>query len=53
MQMLEAMPQKGEGIGLKNIQDRLEIRYSSMGLMQVSKKDNRFTVRLTIPQNHD
>ncbi len=42
---------KGEGIGLRNIRERLQIIYGNPGLLKI--KDNRksFIVTLTIPQN--
>lgn len=41
---------KGEGIGLRNIRERLQIIYGNPGLLSI--KDNRkvFTITLTIPQ---
>ena len=45
----EAIPQRGEGVGLQNVQDRLRIVYGSNQLMHIEKNKNRFTVRLLIP----
>lgn len=42
---------KGEGIGLRNIRDRLQIIYGSPYFLQISDNKNEFTVTLTIPQN--
>jgi len=42
---------KGEGIGLRNIRDRLQVIYGNPHLLQVVDKNNEFTVTLTIPQN--
>ncbi len=42
---------KGEGIGLRNIRDRLQVIYGNPHLLQVIDKNNEFTVTLTIPQN--
>lgn len=41
---------KGEGIGLRNIRERLQIIYGNPGLLMI--KDNRkvFTITLSIPQ---
>jgi LytS/YehU family sensor histidine kinase len=41
---------KGEGIGLRNIRERLQIIYGNPGLLNI--KDNRkvFTITLSIPQ---
>ncbi len=41
---------KGEGIGLKNIRDRLQIIYRNPHLLKIENKNNEFTVTLTIPQ---
>jgi len=42
---------KGEGIGLRNIRDRLQVIYGNPHLLKVVDKNNEFTVTLTIPQN--
>jgi sensor histidine kinase YesM len=42
---------KGEGIGLRNIRDRLQIIYGNPHLLKIENKNNEFTVTLTIPQN--
>ncbi|WP_297091130.1 histidine kinase [uncultured Draconibacterium sp.] len=42
---------KGEGIGLRNIRDRLQVIYGNPHLMRIENKQNEFTVTLTIPQN--
>ena len=42
--------QKGEGIGLRNIRERLQIIYGNPHLLQISSNNNEFTVTLTIPQ---
>lgn len=41
---------KGEGIGLRNIRERLEIIYGNPHFLQISSNNNEFTVTLTIPQ---
>lgn len=41
----------GEKIGLKNIQDRLQLIYGDQSLLTVSTKSNIFKVTLIIPQN--
>ncbi len=41
--------QKGEGIGLKNIRERLEKTYSKGNLLKVEKEFNLFRVKLFIP----
>jgi two-component system LytT family sensor kinase len=41
---------KGEGIGLKNIRNRLAIMYNNDNLMQISKSNNIFEVTITFPQ---
>ena len=51
----EAVPQKGKGIGLKNIRSRLELIYGISDLVTIEKDQKTFTVRLLIPQikEHD
>ncbi|UII33954.1 histidine kinase [Fulvivirga ulvae] len=46
----EGAPQKGKGIGLKNVRNRLELTYGTMGLMTIEKEKTIFTVHLLIPQ---
>jgi len=47
----EVIHKKGEGIGLRNIRERLEILYSNPGLIKVEDSKNMFSVTLAIPQN--
>jgi len=42
---------KGEGIGLKNVQERLFLIYQKNNLVQINKEVNLFTVAIKIPQN--
>ena len=42
---------KGEGIGLRNIRDRLQIIYGNPLLMKVEDNKKEFKVTLAIPQN--
>ncbi len=44
------LSKKGEGIGLRNIRERLQIIYGNPGLMKVSDNKKEFKVTLTIPQ---
>lgn len=46
----EALKHRGEGIGLKNIRQRLELIYGNPGLMRVSDMGSRFKVELLLPQ---
>lgn len=46
----EAVPQKGKGIGLKNVRNRLELIYGISDLVTIEKNQKTFTVRLLIPQ---
>ncbi|NQU87084.1 MAG: histidine kinase [Mariniphaga sp.] len=46
----EVLHKKGEGIGLRNIRDRLQIIYNNPGLINVKDLNNTFTVTLMIPQ---
>lgn len=42
---------KGEGIGLRNIRDRLQVIYGNPHLLKIVNQNNQFAVILTIPQN--
>ena len=44
------LKKKGEGIGLRNIRDRLEIIYGNPLLLKLKDNKLEFTVTLTIPQ---
>jgi len=48
---LESVPPKGNGIGLRNIQERLRLIYGRSDLMRIVKGENHFTVNLEFPQN--
>jgi two-component system, LytTR family, sensor kinase len=41
---------KGEGIGLRNIRERMNIIYGNPGLLKIKDNKKIFTVTLTIPQ---
>jgi two-component system, LytTR family, sensor kinase len=45
------LPKRGEGIGLRNIKERLQTLYNNPGLMKIENKNNIFAVTLYIPQN--
>lgn len=45
------LPKRGEGIGLRNIKERLQTIYNNPGLMKIENKNDTFTVTLLIPQN--
>ena len=47
----DVQSKKGEGIGLRNIRERLQIIYGNPHFLQFSSNKNEFTVTLTIPQN--
>ncbi|WP_321281575.1 histidine kinase [Marinifilum fragile] len=47
----ESIPPKGNGIGLRNIQERLSLIYGRTDLMKIVKSENQFTVNLEFPQN--
>ncbi len=47
----DAISQKGAGIGLKNIQERLNLIYGRRDLMTFKKEDQLFQVNMTIPQS--
>lgn len=44
------MPRKGEGIGLRNIRDRLQLIFGNPMLMKVENIENQFIVTIAIPQ---
>ncbi|MBN1821087.1 MAG: histidine kinase [Prolixibacteraceae bacterium] len=46
----EVLHKKGEGIGLRNIRDRLQVIYNNPGLIKIRDFNNNFTVTLMIPQ---
>jgi LytS/YehU family sensor histidine kinase len=41
---------KGKGIGLQNVHNRLQLIYQSSNLLRLSKKGNRFTAEIIVPQ---
>lgn len=45
----DAVPRKGEGIGIKNIRNRLKLIYNQDNLLTVQKTDNIFKVNIFIP----
>ncbi len=47
-----AVHRKGEGIGLRNIRQRLAIIYKNPDLLQTKDHKTYFEVNLSIPQNH-
>jgi hypothetical protein len=46
----EAIPPRGNGIGLKNIQERLALIYGRTDLLKIVKTEKQFTVNLEFPQ---
>ncbi|MCX6223897.1 MAG: histidine kinase, partial [Bacteroidia bacterium] len=46
----EAPPRKGKGIGLINTKNRLYLAYNCDNCLTVERSENRFTIKLTIPQ---
>ncbi len=46
----EAISKKGEGIGLKNVQERMQIQYGDAGLFKIIRENNTFKANLTFPQ---
>lgn len=52
----DSVRNRGEGIGLKNIRQRLELIYGNPGLMKITDNKTSFRVELTLPQkrlNHE
>ncbi len=50
---LETETKNGSGIGLKNIEGRLELLYGMDNLLQVKKTDDTFSVSMYIPLNDE
>ena len=48
----ESVPRKGEGVGLTNINERLRIIYGSSRLLIAELGDNKFKVKMVIPDNN-
>ncbi|MBN1986233.1 MAG: histidine kinase [Prolixibacteraceae bacterium] len=46
----DVLSKRGEGIGLRNIRERLQIIYGNPGLLKISDNKKEFKVTLTIPQ---
>jgi two-component system, LytTR family, sensor kinase len=46
----EAPPRKGKGIGLINTKNRLFLAYNCENCLTVERTENRFTIKMTIPQ---
>ncbi|MBN2595484.1 histidine kinase [Labilibaculum sp.] len=46
----ESIPARGNGIGLRNIQERLHLIYGRADLMRIVKGEDQFTVHLEFPQ---
>ncbi len=49
----DTINRKGEGIGLRNIQTRLQLIYGSTDYLKIRNENNTFTVELIVPQNTD
>ncbi len=45
----DAAPAKGEGIGLKNVRERLRLVYNSNNLLQTEDREGRFRVTIYLP----
>ncbi len=45
----ESVPLKGEGVGLKNIIDRLRLLYGSSTLLSFQRGENKFIVKMLVP----
>lgn len=46
----ESIVNKGDGIGLKNIKDRLMLSYQRHDLLTIKKTDQHFEVKIDVPQ---
>lgn len=49
----EAIPRKGEGIGIKNIQNRLKLIYNQDNLVTIEKLNGIFRVNIYIPVKNE
>jgi len=47
----DAIAPKGQGIGLKNIQERLNLIYGRTDLLAITRTESNFVVNLEFPQN--
>ncbi|MEN8247959.1 MAG: histidine kinase [Bacteroidota bacterium] len=47
----DAVINKGEGIGLKNVRSRMNLVYNRIDLLETNKNDSLFKVTLTVPQD--
>ena len=47
----DVQSKKGEGIGLRNIRERLQVIYGNPHFLHTSINNNEFTVTLSVPQN--
>lgn len=45
----DSAPAKGEGIGLKNVQERLRLVYNSNNLLETTGNDGKFVVTIYLP----
>jgi len=44
------VPNKGKGIGLKNVRSRIELMYDESDLLEVKESESKFYVKLKFPQ---
>jgi two-component system LytT family sensor kinase len=49
----EALPRKGEGVGLTNINDRLRLIYGSSRLLNAELGESQFKVTMVVPDGSD
>ena len=49
----DAMPEKGNGIGLLNLKKRMALLYSRRDLVSIRDDGKRFTVEIKIPQIYE
>jgi LytS/YehU family sensor histidine kinase len=47
----ESAPMRNDGVGLKNVRNRLEARYGKEANMRVSAEDGKFRVELSFPSH--
>jgi len=45
----EAVPREGDGIGLRNVRERLEKMYNRFNLVDIENSGDSFSVKLMIP----
>lgn len=48
----DSIASKGQGIGLSNIKERMNLLYGTTELVKIKNDNNNFTVTIFFPDNH-